>query len=98
MNRLWQMMLIPMAIGCCSAAGAESESIKCYVRTSQGEQVLFYSWNKNKIERNKSKLLGKRLPDLKGNQNYIKQVNECMPTSQPFSSKVANQLERQTLR
>ncbi|MBT1443512.1 TapY2 family type IVa secretion system protein [Shewanella sp. JM162201] len=98
MNRFWKMMLIPMAMGCCSAVSAESESIKCHVRTSQGEQVLFYSWNKEKIENNKSKLVGKRLPDLKGNQNYIKQVNECMPVYMPFSSKVANQLEKQTLR
>lgn len=99
MGRILQIILLTLiALGCFSAEGAIRENVKCYVTTSQGEQILFYSWEEKKIEKHKQKLNGKRLPDLNGNPNYVKYINECVLQKESFSSKQANQLERITLR
>ncbi|WP_338592134.1 TapY2 family type IVa secretion system protein [Shewanella khirikhana] len=94
-----RLLIVVLIVSFSSFAGGEEfKSVKCYVNTSQGEKIVFYSWKEKDLAKNIPKLIGKRLQDERGNPNYIKQVYECVTSNQRFNSMGANRLEKNALR
>lgn len=82
-----------------SLAIAAKQDYKCYISSSKkGEQVVFYRWDEKDARLRAAGLPGKQLTDTKGKKYFIKEVEECVPLSQEFSSKEAKTKDKQTLR
>ena len=85
--------------GVTTSAVAAKQDYKCYISSSKkGEQVVFYRWDEKDARLRTASLPGKQLTDKKGKKYFIKEVEECVPLSQEFSSKEAKAKDKQTLR
>lgn len=78
---------------------AAKQDYKCYINSSKkGEQVVFYRWDEKDARLRAARLPGKQLTDKKGKKYFIKEVEECVPLNQEFSSKEAKAKDKRTLR
>ncbi|QSX41651.1 TapY2 family type IVa secretion system protein [Shewanella cyperi] len=97
MNKLLMLSLLSLVFS--SEAGAVSyQDFKCYLTASQGQKILFFSWEINSLQENQQKLVGKKLADVKGKANFVKEVHECVPMGKSFSSLQARRLDKKTLK
>lgn len=95
--------LIGLVLGIfsCVSVAATSEpaqDYKCHITASKGDKVVFYRWKVKDVNLNIASLPGKQLTASDGKKYFIKDVVECVPLSQEFTSDESKQLDKITLR
>ncbi|MCL1073609.1 TapY2 family type IVa secretion system protein [Shewanella dokdonensis] len=86
-----------LALGCTQVQAAK-QSYKCYLLTTEGEEIAFYRWNEPDLPTKQAALVATKRKDNQGKTYYIKDVKECVLLSEAFSSAQAQALDKQTLR
>lgn len=81
-----------------AAPAEEYQDVKCFVQTSSGDQVVFFNWPAKELAKNTYQLAGKGLGRVKGVENYVKKVIECVPMEKDFSIHLARELDKRTLK
>ncbi|MCL1141474.1 TapY2 family type IVa secretion system protein [Shewanella gaetbuli] len=77
---------------------AAKHDYKCYIHSTKGDQVLFFSWQEQDAELRAARLVGKQLTDHKGKKYFLKEVEECVLLSEEFTSDKAKARDKRTLR
>ncbi|QYJ98703.1 TapY2 family type IVa secretion system protein [Shewanella alkalitolerans] len=99
MNKLVAVLLVIMLSSSVNAVFAAKQDYKCFINSSsKGKEVVFYSWDSKDLLLKMKSLLGKQRVDVKGKKYFIKNVEECVPLSEEFSSKQAKEQDKRTLR
>lgn len=81
------------------ANAAFYQEYKCHVVSSKkGGQVVFYRWKVSDFQLKMASIPGRQLTDAKGRKYFIKDVEECVPLSEDFSSEKAQRIDEKTLR
>lgn len=98
------MMKLIIAILCATplfvlaAAGNTKQDYKCHIITAKADKVVFYRWKLQGVALKIASLPGKQLVDTKGKKYFIKDVVECVPLTEMFSSDNSKALDERTLR
>lgn len=75
-----------------------SQTYKCHITYAKGDKVLFYRWKQKDANTRIATLPGKQNIDTDGKKFFIKDVVECVPLSQNFTSEASQLLDKRTLR
>lgn len=81
-----------------AATSEPSQDYKCHIDSAKGEKVVFYRWKPKDLNVRVASLPGRQLADSKGKKYFIKDVVECVPLSQEFTSEQSKKLDKMTLR
>ncbi|MXR68096.1 hypothetical protein GNT65_05325 [Shewanella sp. JBTF-M18] len=99
MIKLLSTTMCIMSIALITPTYAKMQEYKCFISSAQkGEQVVFYRWEESQLPLRIAGLPGKQLTDAKGKKYFIKEVEECVLLSEPFTSDKANAVDKRTLR
>ncbi len=99
MIKLFSTTICLMSIALITPAYAKMQDYKCFISsTPKGGQVVFYRWEESQLLLRVAGLPGKQLTDVKGKKYFIKEVEECVPLSDSFTSDKANAVDKRTLR
>ena len=80
------------------AAKNQYVDYKCYLDTTQGKNLVFFTWKKGKAKTKKINLLASNVV-LKGGQNArVKDVIECKKVGRTFKNKQARRLDESSMR
>ncbi|QIR16221.1 hypothetical protein HBH39_12460 [Shewanella aestuarii] len=78
-------------------ANNSKEEYKCLLETTTGSQIGFYNWKRNQVKSKSQLLVAKKIKSDKKNA-YIKDVIECVPLNEDFSSADAKRIDKATVR
>ncbi|WP_258406578.1 TapY2 family type IVa secretion system protein [Shewanella spartinae] len=88
-----------MSIALITPTYGNMQEYKCFVTSAKkGGQVVFYQWQESQLQLRVAGLPGKQLTDAKGKKYFIKEVEECVPLSESFTSDKAKAVDKRTLR
>lgn len=91
-------MLLPNIVSAETLPRTEKMDYKCFINSSIGNQVLFYSWPIKEFELKVASLPSKQFTDRKGRKVFIQSVEECVSINEPFISNKAQKQDRLTVR
>lgn len=92
--------LVLVFFSCVSVAATSelAQDYKCHITASKVEKLVFYRWKVKDLNLNIASLPGKQLTASDGKKYFIKDVVECVPLNQEFTSDKSQQLDKVTLR
>lgn len=76
---------------------SEKQDYKCFVKSTDGDKVLFYRWKTKDVKFKSAALIASKRKDKKGKSFYIKSVQECVEINQDFKSAEAQATDKITL-
>ena len=79
-------------------AGDLDETYKCYIDTSRGEQIAYFSWLKEEADLRAASLISTEVGILDNQSVYVRNVIECIPDNRDFKSLIARGLDRKHLK
>lgn len=79
-------------------AGSLDETYKCYIYTSRGEQIAYFSWLKEEADLRAASLISTEVGILDNQSVYVRNVIECIPDNRDFKSLIARGLDRKHLK
>lgn len=65
---------------------SEKQDYKCFVKSTDGDKIVFYRWKIKEVKLNISTLVGRTNTNKKCKKYYIKTVDECVSIEQDFHS------------
>ena len=71
---------------------------KCYLDTTKGKQLVFFTWKKGKAKANKVNLLASNVVLQGGQDARVKDVIECKKVERRFRNKQARKLDESSMR
>lgn len=99
MIKLLSTTICLISIALITPAYAKMKDYKCFITSvKKGGQVVFYRWEESQLPIRVAGLPGKQLTDAKGKKYFIKEVEECVPLSDSFTSDKENAVDKRTLR
>ena len=98
MNRLLSFsVLFTSFVGSFSAV-AERQDFKCFVDSTVGEKIIFFSAEEKDKLKQQAALVASQLNRESHNRFYVKHVYECVTLDEAFKATKAKALDEQTVR
>jgi hypothetical protein len=98
MNRLTKLIWIILPMAFFANADTGKQDYKCFIESAKGVQVVFYRWVSDELLLKMAAMPSSQLTDNKGKRYFIKEVAECVPLNDDFTTEQAKKLDKQTLR
>ncbi|NRD72812.1 hypothetical protein HQQ94_06025 [Shewanella sp. VB17] len=76
---------------------SEKQDYKCFVKSTDGDKIVFYRWQVKEIKLNIATLVGRTNKNNKGKTYYIKTVDECVTIEQDFNAIDAQKMDKITV-
>ena len=92
------VMLLPNIVVAETLPRTDKMDYKCFINSSIGHRVVFYSWPIKEFELKMASLPSKQFTDRKGRKVFIQSVEECVAINESFISNKAQNQDRLTLR
>jgi len=96
--------MIGLGLGLCALSVGAAPTLetfqeyKCHITMAKADKVVFYRWKVKEVPMHIAGMPGKQLTGSDGKKYFIKDVVECVPLSQDFTTEESKQLDKVTLR
>ncbi len=91
-------VLLPSLVSAETLPRTDKMDYKCFISSSIGHKVLFYSWPIKEFELKMASLPSKQFSDRKGRKVFIQDVEECVAVNESFQSTQAQKQDQLTVR